>query len=277
MRGGPASGEPHDVADVVDLTSPDEATLPALEAAVEEHDVSVGDATDEEVHWLRPDADTTPDPHLDAPRLARLPEGEQRAALDAVLVLLAARGDAEVTPDGGVRWHGRHALLSALRYGAEAAASLRIDGPSEEPGRAAIYRITPRLFLTEEVDEPTGTHRFVLRSPTRQAAWVAAASDPAETATDTSVPERTDAPGAWRERIDGLARAARTTALLQVASAPQLEEPPRTLTFLGCADGLWVLQGYGDDANGQASLQRLGPTDLGSLCLAALAGERPAS
>jgi hypothetical protein len=272
-----AEPQSRDVADVLDLSALDGAAIDTLEKAVQVGDVRVGTLTDEEVHWLRPDADATADTHLDAPRLGALSEEGQRAALDAVMVLLAVRGDAEVSSEGEVRWRGRHALLAALRYGAEAAASLRVDHHDGPVVRAAIFRITEGLFLTEEVDEPTGVHRFVLRGPDRQASWTAWASDPADTADATSEPERTEDPSAWRSRIDTLARDARTTALLQVASVPELDEPSHTLTMLGCDDGLWVLQGYEADAGSEASLQRLGPRDLAGLCVAVLTGGRPGS
>jgi hypothetical protein len=270
---GSAGMTSRDVAEVLDLSELDGAAIDLLEDAVESGDVRVGSLTDEEVHWLRPNADAAPDAHLDAPRLGALADHEQRAALDAVMVLLAVRGDAEVSPDGEVRWHGRHALLAAMRYGAEAAASLRVDRHDHRPElRAAIYRITGGLFLTEEVDEPTGVHHFVLRAPDRQASWTAWVSDPTGCAGVTSEPEHTTEPGAWGSRLDALARRARTTALLQVASVPELDEPPRTLTMLGCDDGLWVLQGYEADAGGEAALQRLDPGDLAGLCLAVLTG-----
>jgi hypothetical protein len=272
----PGDRTSRDVAEVLDLSELDGSAIDLLEVAVEGGDVLVASLTDEEVHWLRPDADATPDTHLDAPRLGALSSQEQRAALDAVMVLLAVRGDAEVSPDGEVRWHGRHALLAAMRYGAEAAASLRVDRHEGGPGvRAAIYRITGGLFLAEEVDEPTGVHHFVLRAPDRQASWTAWVSDPAGAAEVTSPPEHTDGPAAWRSRLDALARHARTTALLQVASVPELDEPPHSLTMFGCDDGLWVLQGYEDDEGGEAALQRLGPGDLGGLCLTVLTGAQP--
>jgi hypothetical protein len=272
-----AEPQSRDVADVLDLSALDGAAIDTLEKAVQVGDVRVGTLTDEEVHWLRPDADATADTHLDAPRLGALSEEGQRAALDAVMVLLAVRGDAEVSSEGEVRWRGRHALLAALRYGAEAAASLRVDHHDGPGVRAAIFRITEDLFLTEEVDEPTGVHRYMLRRPHRQASWAAWASDPADTADATSEPERTEDPAAWRSRIDTLGRRARTTALLQVASVPELDEPAHTLTMLGCDDGLWVLQGYEADAGSEASLQRLGPRDLAGLCFAVLTGTRPGS
>lgn len=256
-----------------DLTGPNDIT--ALVLAVNGADVDAGILTDEEVHWIGGDPDADPDEFLDAPRLARLTPDEQQIALETTLWMLQARGEAIYDPTTDLlRLEGVHAVLGDLRGSPEAAISVRVDVRGEGTRRAAIYRIRPDLFMTEEVED-AGLHHFVLRSPARQAAWLAVAVDPHGHAGDDSDPQpqtATDLNG-LDPHPDRLAERCETASLVCSGSrTPDERTAQRTFTAYSGPDGVHILTGWRTDTDAQAALQRLSRRDLIEFCAAFLSG-----
>lgn len=240
-----------------------------LARAAEQADIDAGVLTDEEVHWLSPDPDAEPDGFLDAPRLAKLPPAARQVALETALWMLRARGEIEYDPSTDrLRIDGTLALLGELRNRPEAAVSLRVDERGTGTHRAGIYRVRHELFLTEEVAD-TGLHRFVFRSPARQACWLASAVDREQRATSTSGPCRTvatlDATGhdlAARSEVVSFAYAG-----IRTSGGRHAEH---VFSAYSGPDGVHVLSR--GQPEGEATLQRLSGTDLQAFCGQFLAG-----
>jgi hypothetical protein len=184
----PSTRPPRRLDELVDLSTDGPIPLDPVLAAVGEGDVACGVLTDEEVHWLSSDPDAAPRRYLDAPRLGALGEPAQDAALDAVLVLLLARGEAEQRDDG-VRLRGLHAVLGDLRSEALVATVARTDVRGEGSRWAALYAVRQDLYLHEEALE-AGVHSFVLCAPARAAVLLAHAADPLGRARWTGEPQQ---------------------------------------------------------------------------------------
>jgi len=257
---------PIPVADVLDLRDEGRIDLAPVVAATQEADVDVGVLTDEEVHWLT-GVDAVPRARLDAPRLGALDPERQIEALDLVMLVLLARGDVTRSPDG-LRVHGRHALIAELREGSRAATSVQVDIRGEGSRWSAIYRVSPELFLFEDV-LPEGLHRFLLCSPQRQAALLARTVDPRAAAASTSTAQHADS-------VDGLVPhpgelvARSQTSAIALLGVPGDDGSVRATAFTayGDGDGLWLLQVAPERS--AAALQTLSPDDLVAYCSAFL-------
>lgn len=253
---------PIPVADILDLGAEGSIDLAPVAAAARMADVEVGVLTDEEVHWLS-GVDAVPRARLDAPRLGTLDPERQAEALDLVMLVLLARGDVTRSADG-LRVHGRHALVAELREKARAATSVQVDIRGEGTRWSAIYRVSPELFLFEEV-RPEGLHRFLLCSPARQAALLARAVDPRATATATSPAQRADSADALQPPPgELLARSQSSAVALLGVPGDDAEARVTAFTAYGASDGLWVLQIAPEQP--AAALQSLGPDDLVTYC-----------
>ncbi len=255
-----------DLTGLIDLT-------PLVEA-VKEADVDVGMLTDEEVHWIGPDPDRKPEEFIDAPRLSQLTSDHQEIALETALWMLQARGDATYDPTTDtLRLEGVHAILADLRNRPEAAVSVRVDVRGEGMRRAAIYRVRPDLFLSEEVSD-SGLHHFVLRSPVRQAAWLAAAIDPHHhVTTDSSSPQTASSLEGLDPNPDELAQRCDSAAFVFYGErGPDGQSSQRAFTAYSSTGGVHILTGRESANRGSASLQRLGRGDLLGFCAAFLAG-----
>lgn len=242
--------------------------LRPLASAAREADVDAGILTDEEVHLIGPDPMAPPDGFIDAPRLAELPAHDQEVALEAVRLLLEARGDVIHDPSEDLdRAVGAHAVISEVRNAPQAVVSVRVDVRGEGTRRAAIYRALPDLFLVEEVHD-AGLHHFAFRSPPRTAAWLASAVDPFARAARTTAPDRSSDVDASEARSQRLAAASETSAL--VYSASHDPDDARSFTCYSGQDGVHVLFGWRSAEAGQVMVQELGPGDLVAFCAAFL-------
>jgi hypothetical protein len=157
--------------------------LDALAERVEQEDLDVAVLTDEELHWLGPDADRDPT-SLDAPRLAQMTPDHRAVALEAVLMLLHARGEVELgldrdddedaEPEDGAELLVPVSPTSALvdlRTAAPRRLLVRVDD-EEGTERVLVHLVDDGLVLVEDVlDE--GLHEFTISSPVRTAAVLA--------------------------------------------------------------------------------------------------------
>lgn len=240
--------------------------LDRLAALVARGDVDAGVCSDEELHWLRPDADAPAEPSLDAPALGVLGDEEQDAALAAALRLLVARGDAEVDEQGRVRWRGQAAVLATVRHGAEAVWSVRVDRRGGGTERAAVYRARADVFLWEDID-PAGLHAFLFLSPERQVRWLARALDPEGHAADTAAPQRAASVDGLEPGPTELARRARTATRVWGVRAGSTPVEQAVTAYAAC-DGVWLVYAAGDDAaaDGPVVGQRVGADALVAVC-----------
>lgn len=249
--------EPVRIEDVLDVTGP---VAPAqLDRAVADADLDVGMFTDEELHWLT-DRDEVYDDPIEAPRLRDLLPGEQKAALDAALWMMFARGDVGEDEDGGFYPAGRHGLLPELREGSSGVARVEISLPDDEPAFGALYLVGPSSVMVEEVS-PLGLHDFMITTPARAAtillAWVAP-----EGVTGSTGEPRTAGAVEQLPELDGLSTAA-SRSVRVMTGRPDGEVFAGTLSTLYLLDdGLHLLSGWtGPDGGGEVTLQRLGEQD----------------
>jgi hypothetical protein len=252
-----------------------EIDLAPLVARAAEVDVDGGVFADEEIHWMSGDADASPDPFLDAPRLGALPAREQDVALETAFWILSAQGAIAHGPEGDPELVGTHAVLGELRTESEAAASVRIDTRDEGVRRVALYRVREDLFLCEVVEEAGGLHHFTFRSADRQAAWLAGAIDPGGRADRTEEPQQAGGLEGLDPHPDVLAERCEVAALVTLGErGPSGPGPLRAFTSYSGPESVHVQTGWRADGEGRVAMQRLSREDLVGFCAAFLG--RPA-
>ena len=253
--------------DVVDPAA-EQVDLDVIATAAAGGDVHLGWFSDEEVHLLSPDPTRPPHRHIDAPRLATLPDEQRSAALEATRWTLQARGYGYHTPDGRFEVVREHALLAALRWSAATAISVRVDQRDVGTLELACYRIHPRLWLSEEV-HPMGLHEFTFRSPTAQTAWLATNLDADDVADATGEPVHARSLDQLDPSPERLAADAQRASLLYAAERDAgPERADRSVTVYAGGLGVHALSGWTDPDGdtGHVQLRRLGATDLAALC-----------
>jgi hypothetical protein len=143
--------------------------LSAIDDVTTSH-IDLGLLTDEEIQIIE-GADDAEINDFDYPRLRRDEIHLRNAAVEAVRLVLLARGDIEWLGDEHV-FQGRHAFIAEVRRFPSAMA--RIDARGAKSGtecRAAVYPVQNRAILVEEVDVG-GLHAFKLMSISRAAEWL---------------------------------------------------------------------------------------------------------
>ncbi len=227
--------------DLVDLEQDGPIDMAPVVVAARDADVEVAVLTDEELHWLG-DTDAAPDPFLDAPRLARLGEAEQSAALDAAFWIMLARGDID-RDDGRPTAYGVHAIVGDIRGDVESVAVVRSDRRDQGSHLAALYEAGPDLVLVEHVSE-VGLHTFRFQSPRRAVAALVADVDPDGRARRTGPPQHAASVDELDPRPDDLARTCEASSILYHAEATQPgQAAARALTVYSGSAGVWALMG----------------------------------
>jgi hypothetical protein len=244
--------------------------LGTLEAALQDGLVAVGRFTDEELHWLR-DADEVAEDPLEAPRLATLPPEARRAALDATLCLLLARGDLTTVPgapgeDDDLAATGRHAVLATLREEPLGVLRSRVEHREHGVSYAAVYRVSDGALLLEDVD-PVGIHTFVFARPDQAAAWVRRRIDPDDVARSGSPPRTARDVDSLEVDLDAVLAGASSVGLLDLAWADGDEVRTSALSVYAGRHGVSVLEGWLSEDDGEVRYQQLDAAGVTSLAL----------
>lgn len=249
--------EPVRTEDVLDVTG--EVTREQIDRAVADADLDVGVFTDEELHWLA-DRDEVYDDPIEAPRLRELSPGERKAALDAALWMMFARGDVGEGDDGEFYPTGRHGLLPELREESSGVARVEISLPDDEPEFGALYTVGLSAVMVEEVS-PLGLHNFTITTPARAATILLALVAPDGVPGDTEEPRKARAIEEFSELSALVADASRSVRVM--TGRPDGEVFAGTLSTLYLLeDGLYLLSGWtGPGDGGEVTLQRIGESD----------------
>lgn len=257
--------------EVVNLSDELIDILPLVQR-VSDADVDAGIFADEEIHWMSADADASPDPFIDAPRLGLLPARDQDIALQSAFWMLMAQGAIVRSVDGEPELAGIYAFIGDLRASSEAAASVRIDIRDGGVHRLGLYRVRADLFLCEEVEESSGLHHFTFRSPGRQARWLAAALDAGGHADRTEEPLQAAGIDDLVPHPDTLAEHCHAAGLVTLAERDAVSRGAlRAFTAYSGPDGLYVQTGWKAADDGAVAMQRLSPADFAGFCAAFLA------
>lgn len=235
------------LAELVDVAGEGPVDLGPVTAAAGRGDVLVVTLTDEEVHWLGR-GEAAPKAYLDAPRLARLGEDEQRVALETAAWMMTARG--EFAWNGGApRVHGLPAVVGAIRGRTPAVAIARVQRRGGDGSLSAAYEAGRDLLLCEDVSE-AGLHRFVFRSPRLAAAALAAQVDPEGRATVTAPPQIGRDTAELDPHPDDLAKTCEASSLLYHAALTRPDRiAARALTVYSGPQGVWALAGLQPDGD----------------------------
>jgi hypothetical protein len=252
--------------DVVDLAEDAPVDVALLGAAVAATDVDLGTFTDEELHWASPDADAAPAVFVDAPRLGLLRTPAQEVALETTMWLLQARGEADWDGER-LMLRGAHALVGQVRHEAEASVTVQSKTRDAVGQQAALYRLTPELFVVEYV-APEGLHRLVCCSADRAAVRLASLVDPQELARDTGAVRRGEDLQASATSAEALAASASTAAFVLLGELDRNGAVvQRAVTVYGSDEGVHVHQGEAAPAGDAVlAVQRLSPVDLVGYC-----------
>lgn len=163
-------------------------------------------------------------------------------ALKTTERLLVSHGVLEIAPDGGAAFGPLHSLVLQLLAAAAAALTWRYTA-GEEGGAGGAFLLPGGLVLHDDIDEHNGQHGLVVRTADREAAYVAAALDPAARCATTGEPQVATTVEQLRPNPDELtARAASSAAVARVARTSDggIEQ---AVTSYGVEEGLWLLQG----------------------------------
>ncbi|MDP8975932.1 MAG: hypothetical protein M3N28_06140 [Actinomycetota bacterium] len=257
---------------LADVLQDGQVELAPLVSAAQHAEVDAGVFADEEIHLMRGQIDDRPDEFIDAPRLGQLSEHDQDVALETALWLLQAQGAATWDDSReAFEFVGPYAIVGELRHEPEAAVSVRVDVRGEGTRRAAIYRVRPDLFLTEDVSE-VGLHHFVFRSAPSAATWLAGLVDPLSRAKGSAHEQRARTAADLNPNLDQLTARCESSALVFYgARSPDGSSAQRAFTCYSGNDGVYVLWGWQSASSGEAVLYRLGPGDLIGFCLGFLA------
>lgn len=272
---------PHDrpVRTLADLPVEGEDLTPErLEEVAREGAISLGAFTDEELYWLE-HRDDALDIELDSPRLATLSADAQRAALDATLVLLLARGDLiadeQEDPEAAeevVRATGPHDLIARFRFTPLGMARLRTEDREGAVKMSAAYHVTDGLTLLEDVD-PAGVHAFWLAADDFSTAWLARQLDPLGRAARRSPPIIAPSVDALGEGPRAKVATAHLSTEVDLARAWGDRPEVWAYTVWTLPDELAVVNFTGRD-EGEASYRQLDPAgvhELAATCLAEIA------
>ncbi len=236
-----------------------------LERAARDHDVVLGELTDEELLLCGRDPDAEPDSHW-TPHLHRLDAPARAVALHTTERLLVSHGLLEITPDGGAAFGPPHSLVLQLLADAVAALTWRYTA-GEERGAGGAFLLPGGLALHDDIDEHNGQHGLVVRTADREAAYVAAALDAGGRCGTTGEPQVAATVEQLRPTPDELAaRAVSSAAVARVARTPD-GGVEQAVTSYGVAEGLWLLQGR-RGPEPVATLQLVSDADLLALARA---------
>jgi len=242
---------------IVDLDAVTAVDLAPVMEAVRGVDVRVGVLSDEELHWLG-DVDRAPRVFLDAPRLGRLEEDEQRTALERAAVAMAARGELDWDAEPAVV-RGVPALVGGVRRASRSVTIVRTDLRGRGTALSAVWEAAPELLLVEHVSAG-GLHDFVFRSPALAARALASALDPGGRATATAPPQVAPTVAGLDPHPDAVAARCEASSLLHHShrTGPGTRAA-RALTVYSGPDGVWALAGHHRTAHapGHAAWQQL--------------------
>jgi hypothetical protein len=247
-----------------------EVPLARVREATADQDVDLGLLTDEALHWARPDPMAPPKDDFDAPRLRTYPQQAQDAALEAVLQLLHARGEAAWDPDRQeLLFVGPLAFIAGMRSDPRMSLPLDVHLPEGARLRAVVREVTDDVYLTEVVDSLAGAHHFVLRNRASQADWLAEVADPLGLAGSTGAPTTADDPTQLHPSSSQLSAWARTVCLLFPAYRGEPGEQPgaRNPIIYATDEGLYVVEPYlSQESSIRWQSQTLSPRDLVRYC-----------
>lgn len=266
-----AERRPSLLADLVDLTGQGSVDLRPVAGAAERADVLAAVLTDEELHWLG-HPDRAPKAFLDAPRLARLRDAEQQAALETAALIMAARGELDWSREPAVSY-GAHAVVGTIRRNSASVAILRCERRGAGRRLSAVYQAAPDLLLVEYVSD-WGLHDFVFRAPRLATATLAAEVDPNRRAVASTAPRMAASVSDLAPSPAGMVETCEASSLLYHAHLTSPETMVgRALTVYSGTQGVWALAGRqpGAGTPGQVIWQQLDAAGLLGLLAAFLA------